>query len=383
MRDELLGLLAATTGRCHHLGLVHERYAPVGAAQERVEWLGKLANEQLSPDYADYFGRWRASLDMGGSRTQILQAKSRLLVGHGNPSGGEVGLTVQHTWGVPLIPGSALKGVLAHHIARFYGAEPGEEDPERETWRGVTWTGKRITRGPGKLYRALFGAPETDEQPGGEPGACAGKVVFHDALYVPGSCAGDRPFARDVLTVHHKGYYESRGQTAPNDYDDPIPVGFINVRPGAQFLIAVSGAANSAELVDFALELLGEALGEGGVGGKTSLGYGRLVPVAKAAGQAEPDPEPVEGAEVQGSKKAPSPVLRSFKAELSQSSGLAGRVATVSTWLARLLELDNAERWQAASALESKTKKMMKGRDPELERSRDEALARLRAEPRS
>src|SRR5690606_6863650 len=159
----------------------------------------------------------------------------------------------------------ALKGVLAHHVASLYGGH--------ERWRGVTWDGHRIAKGPGELYRTLFGAPDADDDPKNDPGARAGNVVFHDALYIPSSCAMDRPFAREILTVHLRPYYDKHGQTAPNDYEDPVPVGFLNVRPGACFLLALSGRADWTEL---ALALLLEALRARGVGGKTSLGYGRL-----------------------------------------------------------------------------------------------------------
>jgi len=62
------------------------------------------------------------------------------------------------------------------------------------------------------------------------------------------------------------------GQRWPNDYDSPNPVGFISVRPGTKFLLALSGEGEWPEL---ALCLLTEAIGAWGAGGKTSAGYGR------------------------------------------------------------------------------------------------------------
>src|SRR5690606_32991496 len=102
----------------------------------------------------------------------------------------------------------------------------GPDDPERKPWeqegdgrtradyQGVTWRGRRIERGPGAVYRALFGSPDAQEDDamrarGFDAGASAGLVTFHDALYVPKGGADDRPFAGDVLTVHQKGYYDS------------------------------------------------------------------------------------------------------------------------------------------------------------------------------
>jgi hypothetical protein len=53
-----------------------------------------------------------------------------------------------------------------------------------------------------------------------------------------------------------------------------VPVSFLSARPGAQFLIALSGPPGWPEL---AQHLLLEALALWGVGGKTSSGYGRMV----------------------------------------------------------------------------------------------------------
>ena len=110
--------------------------------------------------------------------------------------------------------------------------------------------------------------------------ASAGLVVFHDALYVPDSATGRMPFAVDVLTVHQKSYYGQdkerggiAGQRWPNDYDSPNPVGFISIRPGTRFLLALSG---EGEWPALARDLLSEAISAWGVGGKTSAGYGHI-----------------------------------------------------------------------------------------------------------
>src|SRR5690606_31969101 len=123
--------------------------------------------------------------------------------------------------------------------------EPWEQqgaERARSAYQGVTWNGRRIERGPGAIYRALFGAPDAREDDAMrehrlEAGAAAGLVTFHDALYVPGSIADNRPFAADVLTPHqqgkpnHPGYYDSSGAAFPNDYNSPVPVAFLTVRP--------------------------------------------------------------------------------------------------------------------------------------------------------
>lgn len=279
-----------------HLGLAYDAWAPTEVANGKVSdnnrslWLDKLAQLAVSPDYARSYERWKASFSSAGDRLAEVTLSSRLLIGHGNASGADVGLTVHHTWGVPVIPGSALKGLLAHYVDAIYGpADPGKKPWEqqgdervRADYQGVTWNRRRIERGPGKVYRALFGAPEASEDAAMRAndiaaGAAAGRVTFHDALYVPDSIGQNRPFVCDVLTPHQQGkpdqlgYYDSSGAVYPNDYTSPIPVAFLTVRPKCRFLLALSGRSEWTEL---AAQILSDALANWGIGGKTAAGYG-------------------------------------------------------------------------------------------------------------
>jgi CRISPR-associated protein Cmr6 len=245
--------------------------------QDRSKWLEAITELEPSPDYPKAFARWEASFRQPGDLTVKVEAVSRLLVGHGNGSATDVGLTLHRTWGVPVIPGSALKGLLAHWVEATLGpADPSESD--RLPFAGVEWDGRRILRGPGEVYRALFGAPEADEPVPGRPNLAArGLVTFHDALWVPDTPSGaPSPLAVDVLTVHQKPYYDEAGRKPPVDWADPNPVSFLSVRPGTRFLLALSGPP---DWTAFAKGLLLRALDEWGVGGKTAAGYGRLVQV--------------------------------------------------------------------------------------------------------
>jgi len=283
-----------------HVGLAYGAWAWIAndgtgkiADGDRASWLSALARRGISPDYARAFERWRSSFSAPGDRARELELRSRLLIGHGNPGPTDVGLTVHHTWGVPMIPGSALKGLLAHYVDAIYGpADPElplwdqpETEREHARYQGVIWNGRRIQRGPSDVYRALFGAPDADEdrehrENGLAAGAQRGLVVFHDALYVPQRPEDDGPFAADVLTVHQRSYYNNQGRRAPNDYDTPNPVSFLSVRPRTRLLVALSGPPDWTVL---ASNLLLEALAAWGVGGKTSSGYGRLGPPAERA----------------------------------------------------------------------------------------------------
>ena len=284
--------------QAEHAGLAYDVLAPLDEKGEipdtrKEDWLESVADIEVPRAYDGAFKRWERSF---GPRDKIaiLTLDARLLVGHGNPAPSQVGLTLHHTWGVPIIPGSALKGLCAQYVETTYGPETPTaapwEDAERGAFQGVTWADKRILRGPGEAYRGLFGAPDAEEDvlyreqealgdDGYAAGAAQGLVTFHDALYIPGSCrqddGRDLPLAPDVLTVHQKSYYDGANCTAqpePNDYDDPVPVGFLTVRPRAHFRLALSGPE---DWVTLAAYLLAEALGDWGAGGKTAAGYGQ------------------------------------------------------------------------------------------------------------
>lgn len=260
-----------------NLDVAYDAWAPVEPGDGKVstkedrqkknprdEWLKKLAEIKIDDDYKNFFKTWKQSLDDVYTLTATFTLESRLLLGHGEPSAAEVGLKVHHTWGVPVIPGSALKGLLHHYLTITY-----DDD---HNFKGVTWDGSRITKGPGKAIHALFGGPEATGD-GPTDKAAAGFVTFHDALYKPGSAPENQPYAADVLTVHQKSYNDSKGDKPPNDYDSPTPIGFLTVRPKVQFLVALSGPEKFVEL---AFQKLDDALKEWGIGGKTSAGYGRM-----------------------------------------------------------------------------------------------------------
>lgn len=261
-----------------HFGHGYERLAPLPKdngkpdVERRDGWLDRCEGIRISDDYKSFYTVWERSFQAGTAQTRKVKTVSRLLVGHGNPSGADVGLTVHHTWSVPMIPGSALKGLLAHHVDAVYGGSYPTHD-ERRKWRGPIWKNRQVAPGDGAgvYFAMMLGAPAVTGDP---TTALRGVVEIHDALYVPGSVALDCPFVRDVLTVHQKPYYDEAGKNGgPTDWDDPNPVGFMTVTPGVGLLLAVTGPDDWTELT---MRLLYEALAARGVGGKTSAGYGRM-----------------------------------------------------------------------------------------------------------
>jgi CRISPR-associated protein Cmr6 len=222
--------------------------------KEDKESRSKLANQVArikEPDYYEAFYKsWKASLEEMGATTRQAHIKNRMAVGLGSDGVLETSVTLHRTYGVPYIPGSAIKGLAASFARQYCGVE----------WQ----IGK-------PFYRITFGA--NDE---------AGYVTFFDALYEPRSGHDRKPLHFDVMTVHHRGYYEGKDQP-PADWDDPNPVPFVSAT--GKYLIALAAPEGCESWRDLALQLVEKALEHEGVGGKTSSGYGRATFKAPPADQ--------------------------------------------------------------------------------------------------
>lgn len=237
-RDEIAGV---TIGANTHAGLWLERYAEkLGGKGNNQAHVEKVTNTvKISAEYKSHFDRWETYVTKHDSMlSDHATVLGRMVVGLGAESVLETAITLHRTYGVPYIPGSALKG-LARSAARrlFVGDE----------WNDG-----------GECHKILFGT--TDE---------AGFVTFHDALLVPESGA-PVPLDLDVMTVHHAKYYGGANEP-PADWDSPNPVAFVTAR--GTYLIALEGPK---EWTEKAMEILAEALWEEGIGAKTAAGYGRL-----------------------------------------------------------------------------------------------------------
>jgi CRISPR-associated protein Cmr6 len=239
-----------------HAGLLLQRYLTAHKPKQRdntpptpeEELLEQAKGIKASEVYRAAFDRWLEQFvqktPAGCARVHFtVQAAAPIAIGLGNASPLEVGIRLHHTYGMPLLPASALKG-LCRRVARLLRHDSKLSD---------------------EAIDALFGFSRDKR-------ASAGAVVFYDAWYDPDSVGG-APFHRDVITVHHPAYY-SDGKTPPTDFDDPTPVPFLVVKPGARFLCTLD--APDHRWADFAQKMLLWGLENLGVGAKTNAGYGYL-----------------------------------------------------------------------------------------------------------
>lgn len=239
----------------------------------------------------------------------------------------ENGFAFLSPYGLPYLPGSAVKGVLrraAEDLAvsgqagwsipavwRVFGFDANcswfdassRYDPDvvsaaRGEWRSVydAWastvepqsnpmlagfagcvTGaKRRQRAKEDLAKFLQELPENDADRNAIH--MRGGLEAWDVIPVPSDDTGMRI---DVMTPHHGAYFE--GNAPPGTWEDPKPHTFLTLPPGTELTFvlrwnppaaAPSVRANEwKEQVEAALDHAGKSLG---FGAKTAVGYGRL-----------------------------------------------------------------------------------------------------------
>jgi CRISPR-associated protein Cmr6 len=254
MRSSIIVLRDKRGDRGQHPGLLLQRYLCENAAGEGGNSEEKRAilqaaihaavNEEVRALYRIAFDRWSASLPSDPAPAD-LATTGRLIVGLGSENVLETGIRLHHTYGMPIIPGSALKGLAAHYCDQVWGP-----------------TDRRFRRETGPFHHLLFGT--TDD---------SGCITFHDAWLTPDS---PNPLVLDVMTPHHPKWLD--GSVAPTDFDSPTPVPFLSVV--GTFRVAVSWNGPDCDKAktwtELACSLLGDALNDWGIGGKTTSGYGRL-----------------------------------------------------------------------------------------------------------
>lgn len=211
--------------------------------------MAQVAGLGLPKDYRAYLELYRQALQGLGAQQRIGQTLGRLVVGLGGESLLETHLCLHRTYGVPYLPGSAIKGLLSRFAATRLQGAAWERDLEPRSFHR------------GEAQKALFGS--TDE---------AGLLVFYDALPL------EYQIHPDVLTPHHSAYYGGDA-VPPADWDSPIPVPFLSVTGKFLFALGLAPGVNQEEgkpWLQAAWKILELALQEEGIGAKTSSGYGRL-----------------------------------------------------------------------------------------------------------
>lgn len=227
------------------------------AGTAKADLIQRIAGMAVPDGYRWAYDRWAMATTGGAFASVNLDLIGRLYIGLTRDSALETGITVQHAWGMPMIPGSALKGI-SRRAAQTASTLKDRADV-------IEW---------------MFGS-EDDTRP-----ECGG-VVFHDAWWDPAS--NKKPFAAEIVTPHHAEYY-NMGARHATDFDSPIPAPQIAAQGRFRFVVQVESERGNKEndrpWTKLVLTLLKVALQQHGVGGKTTSGYGLFESAGNAgAGQ--------------------------------------------------------------------------------------------------
>ncbi|MGH8549780.1 MAG: type III-B CRISPR module RAMP protein Cmr6 [Methylococcales bacterium] len=200
------------------------------------------------PVYEDAYTRWK-NYASANCATREIGLLNRMHIGLGIPSVLETNVTLHPLFGLPMIPGEALKGALrSFALASLEGKQEEMTEAESLAWQ--------------QDFDTLFGRIDQ-----------AAVLVMHDAWWVPKSAS--LPLHLEVETPHHGDYYKSEGQKPATDYDDPNLVPQLAVQ--GKFLVALDKASLDGTWAEFALDLLHQTLATKGIGGRLFAGYGRFV----------------------------------------------------------------------------------------------------------
>lgn len=188
----------------------------------------------------------------------VCKVSDALVCGIGDEHPLENSLRFDHCTGLPYIPSSSIKGV-----AKF-AAKSNETKDERT----------RNKEGD------IFG---TQDQ--------VGKVQFWDGFPV------EVPTLKiDIMNNHFPDYYSGKS-SAPSDDMNPNPVPFIVVDSDSEFYFPI--VARDQDTLQRAIDFLEKALGEWGVGAKTSVGYGMFYDFEKETiVPPPPKPKPISARDV-------------------------------------------------------------------------------------
>jgi len=213
-------------------------------AEKKAEFLNSLSTLSKKPAYKKAFAiRMRMQEQMGGLVFNLTTA-TRLILGMGYEHPLENGFLFDWTTGLPIIPGSSLKGT-ARDLAQKRGNLPDEA-----------------------LFNVIFG---------NEKKKTAGDVIFMPA-YPFDLDDNSAFFDQDVMTPHYGGYYANPQTVPPADWHSPNPIPFLTVPKGIKYRFRLINRNNwhdvSSPVITQARDILSATLKEEGVGAKTGVFYG-------------------------------------------------------------------------------------------------------------
>lgn len=228
----------------------------------KKELIGKISSVKADELYLLAFHRW-LNLTYQNDNFANLSAKinGRLFTGLALGQTLETGAMTHHTYGMPMIAGSSIKGAVRHYTEQLFAERDENNNIHYRDGQIVTQENKK------HILDILFGTDDSSN---------AGYLIWHDAWWIApvdtkmNLLQGEnaRPFIGEIVTVHHQEYYQGKMKEAL-DIENPIPNQQIAIQ--GEFYFSIEGEPQWAK---FAKMLLTKMLQEQGVGAKGSNGYG-------------------------------------------------------------------------------------------------------------
>ncbi len=300
-------LLNDHINKCKNLALILDKYptqAVIAETKNKGPWLQNLVkgshiDTTLTQSAYD---RWDAMMSAMNTTRFNASLDWRMVVGLGGETVLETDITLHHLYGLPFIPGSALKGLTRAYVTSEIDEHKSQDIDKDEA-----------------TVQRIFGSQEH-----------AGTVLFFDAMPLN----GEVKFVVDIMNPHYPDYYNSlkSNKTIPPTNDQsPNPITFLTVTSTTfRFALAPRNPNDDRHKADVVLVKgwLQEALQKYGIGGKTSAGYGYFNMVKdgeivqpKKSEEKTSQPKPVErirpnipkfreGQEITGAVVAPTDELR-------------------------------------------------------------------------
>ncbi len=248
--------------------------------------------------------RYRSNIKKLNMSIKTARFKSdwRLIVGLGNESVHETSMALHHIYGIPYIPGSAVKGAIRNYYINEIFEDIGLKDRKQvdiiervledfniaEDRNLDHEAFKKKFAGDEILFR-YFSGNNTDiinfQNIFGTPKKI-GKIIFFDAYPCNGHDDGHYEFSikLDIINVHYPNYYG--GDKPPADYQNPNLIQFLTVEKTIfEFMLGTkkkdndiikNGKFEGKNLLEAAYENMQKTLSEHGIGAKTAVGYGYL-----------------------------------------------------------------------------------------------------------
>ncbi|MFN0069707.1 MAG: type III-B CRISPR module RAMP protein Cmr6 [Limisphaerales bacterium] len=242
-----------------------ERYLAESAVAEslaRVSWDTKDLASLRARHTRRFLGLFRSAY---GDRAAVTigQLEGRLAINLADGLIQNTGISLDRLFGLPFIPGSAIKGVCRHTALEELKAAPA--GPRTEIFM---------------RFRAVFGTADNDfengelrpfrQMLGDFPENQKGAVAF-----LPAYPVNEARVVVDLTNVHHPEYYRT-GRPEDLSVERPLPNPFPAVETGAQFAfcLVLNGISEEPALLPAAVRWLETALTVRGLGAKTASGYG-------------------------------------------------------------------------------------------------------------